>query len=92
VSGRDPVEDYRVINRELANYDRDLAERPQIIVATKIDALDEPDRLEKLRKQAKTDRKPLLEISSATNVGIRELVNAVAIRLQAEAPASTEAH
>src|SRR5580765_1094713 len=57
LSGRDPVSDYEIINRELTNYDVDLAGRPQIVVATKIDALDEPERLETLKKRAKKDRK-----------------------------------
>ena len=81
-SGRDPVEDYEIINRELANYNKELGERPQVVVATKIDALDDPGRLDRLRKQAKKDRKPFLEISSVTNQGIRELVNTVTRRLQ----------
>ena len=82
LSGRDPVSDYEIINRELANYDADLAQRPQIVVATKIDALDDPERLEKLRKRAKKDRKPFFEISSVTNVGVKPLVNAVSDRLR----------
>jgi len=77
-SGRDPVEDYEIINRELASYNEDLAERPQIVVATKLDALDEPERLEALKKRAKKDRKQFLAISSAANTGIKELVFAVA--------------
>jgi len=76
-SGRDPVEDYEIINRELASYNEDLAERPQIVVATKLDALDEPERLEALKKRAKKDRKQFLAISSAANTGIKELVFAV---------------
>src|SRR5205814_5231608 len=80
-SGRDPVSDYEIINRELANYDADLATRPQIIVATKTDALDEPERLESLKKRAKKDRKPFFAISSVTNDGIKELVNAVSAAL-----------
>src|SRR5436190_19855997 len=40
----EPVENYEVINRELAAYDAPLAARPQIVVATKVDALDEPGR------------------------------------------------
>ncbi|MGI8495664.1 MAG: GTPase ObgE [Pyrinomonadaceae bacterium] len=82
LSGRDPVEDYEIINRELANYNQDLATRPQIVVATKIDALDEPERLENLRAHAKADRKEFLQISAVTNVGTKELVSAVAKRLQ----------
>lgn len=78
LSGRDPVEDYDIINRELANYSKDLATRPQIVVATKIDALDEPERLEKLKKRAKKDRKPFFAISSVTRTGLDELVFATA--------------
>jgi len=53
ISGRDAVEDYEIINRELKNYNPELALRPQIVVATKIDALDEPERLESLSQKAK---------------------------------------
>lgn len=77
-SGREPVEDYEIINRELAAYNEDLAERPQIVVATKIDSLDDPDRLESLRKRAKKDRKPFFAISSVTGLGVQELVHEVA--------------
>ena len=84
LSGRDPISDYEIINHELANYDINLASRPQIIVATKIDALDEPERLEALKKRAKKDKKPFFAISSVTNVGVKELVSAVAAALDAE--------
>ncbi|HZT59811.1 MAG TPA: GTPase ObgE [Pyrinomonadaceae bacterium] len=82
LSGRDPVEDYEVINRELAAYDPQLAERPQIVVATKMDALDEPERLERLRQRAREDGREFFEISSVTNRGVRELVRAVARSLE----------
>ena len=87
-SGRDPVKDYEIINRELANYHQDLADRPQIVVATKIDALDDPDRLENLKKQAKRDRKEFFAISSAAGTGVKELTFAVARALDqlAETP------
>lgn len=81
LSGRDPVSDYEIINRELANYDADLAKRPQIIVATKIDAMDEPERVEALKKRAKKDKMPFFEISSVTNKGVKDLVSAVAVAL-----------
>src|SRR5947199_6111058 len=63
-SERDPVDDYEIINRELAAYDPQLAERPQIVVATKLDALDEPERLEKLKQRAREDGREFFEISS----------------------------
>jgi GTP-binding protein len=81
ISGREPVDDYEIINRELANYNRDLAARPQIVVATKIDALDEPEKMEVLRELAEKDGKPFFEISAVTNKGTRELVNFVAQKL-----------
>ena len=81
LSGRDPVEDYEIINRELAAYNEDLAARPQIVVATKIDALDEPERLNNLKDKALKDRREFLAISSVANQGIKELVNMIARRL-----------
>lgn len=81
ISGRDSDEDYRIINRELANYNQDLSERPQIVVATKLDALDEPERLENLRTLAEKDGKPFLQISAVTNQGTKELINLVAQKL-----------
>ena len=82
-SGRDPVGDYETINRELAAYDENLASRPQLVVATKIDALDEPSRLEALRERAARDGRSFHAISSATRENVRELVNAVARALDA---------
>jgi GTPase len=83
VAGRDPVSDYETINRELEAYDPNLAARPQIVVATKVDALDEPERLERLRARAERDGRPFHAISSATREGVRELAHAVARALDA---------
>jgi GTP-binding protein len=90
LSGRDPVSDYEIINSELANYDADLAARPQIVVATKTDALDEPERLENLKKRAKKDRRQFFAISSVTNDGVKELVNRVSEMLTELATEDTE--
>lgn len=81
LSGRDPISDYEIINRELSNYDPKLGARPQIVVATKIDSLDEPERLDILKKRAKKDKKAFFAISSVTNVGVKELVNALSVAL-----------
>jgi GTP-binding protein len=83
VSGRDAVGDYEAINRELLAYDAQLAERPQIVVATKVDALDEPERLENLRYRAAEDGRDFYAISAVTNTGVRELVYAVSQALNA---------
>ncbi|MFN6964183.1 MAG: GTPase ObgE [Pyrinomonadaceae bacterium] len=81
LSGRDAVHDYEVINRELAAYSPELARRPQIVVATKTDALDEPDRLVSLREAAQRDGRDFVEISSVANRGIRELISLIDRRL-----------
>ena len=90
LSGRDPVSDYEIINQELANYDADLAARPQMVVATKMDALDEPERLKNLKLRAKKDRRQFFEISSVTNQGVKGLVNSVSERLKELATENTE--
>jgi GTPase len=82
VSGREAVTDYETVNHELASYNQDLATRPQFVVATKIDALDEPERLESLKQRALADNKPFFAISSATGEGVRELLNAMAAKLE----------
>jgi GTPase len=81
VSGREAVSDYETVNRELSSYNPDLSARPQFVVATKIDALDEPERLESLKQRALDEEKPFFAISSATGAGIRELVNAISAKL-----------
>lgn len=81
ISGRDTVADYETINHELAAYNPELALREQIVVATKIDALDQPERLEALRSRARADGKLFFAISAATNQGLRELVNAIFAKL-----------
>src|SRR5215467_1619126 len=81
-SGRDPVSDYEIINRELAAYNARLAARRQIVVATKIDALDEPERLQSLRERARTDDRELFAISAVTGEGVRELILAVAAEVE----------
>jgi GTP-binding protein len=81
LSGRESVGDYEIINRELAAYSPELAERPQFVVATKLDALDEPERLESLRRRALEDGREFFEISAVTNRGVRELIQAVGRKL-----------
>jgi GTPase len=84
-SGRDPIDDFEIIRRELALYtppnearaDRvSLADRPQIVVANKIDALDDPDRLARLKARAAELGLAFHAISGATGEGIGELLEA----------------
>lgn len=82
-SGRETVSDYQTVNHELRAYNPALAEREQIVVATKIDALEDPERLETLRRQAEADGRMFLAVSAVANKGIRELIFAVAAKLDA---------
>jgi GTP-binding protein len=81
-SGRDSLSDYEVINRELEAYDEQLGERAQFVVATKIDALDDPARLERLRERAEQDGRPFFAISAVAGTGVRELLTTIARELE----------
>ncbi|HEX6188219.1 MAG TPA: GTPase ObgE [Pyrinomonadaceae bacterium] len=81
-SGRDSVSDYEVINRELGAYDVQLGERAQFVVATKIDALDDPSRLERLRERAAQDGRQFFAVSAVAGTGVRELLAAIARELE----------
>ena len=71
------VDAYKTINRELHKYDEQLAARPQIVIATKSDAVDDPERIELLKAAASTDGRQFFEISSASGKGVKELVSRV---------------
>ncbi len=73
--GRNPVEDFRIINSELREYSKALASRPQIVVANKCDILDpNSGALEDLRSEAEKSGYEFLEISAATHRGTEKLV------------------
>ena len=82
-SGREPVDDYEVITRELdlfpgrdASGER-LADKPVIVAANKIDALDEPGRLERLRAHLQARGVPLYAVSAAAGEGLGPLLEAI---------------
>ena len=71
--GRDAVEDYLTINRELLAYAPELAERPQIVVANKADMPDTSAALAALRERAQADGHPFFAVSAVTGAGIDSL-------------------
>ena len=91
-SGRpDPVEDFKVINKELESFsdrtgEHPLASKPMIVVATKIDAAN-PEKLKKLSTYAKRRKLEFHAVSAATGQGIDELKWALAERLRQPAVA-----
>jgi GTP-binding protein len=83
-SGRDPIHDFEVIADELERFsggdEEDvvaLSAKPQIAAANKIDALDDKDRLERLREYLETRGIPLYPISAATGEGMPALIEAM---------------
>jgi GTPase len=76
-SGRNPVEDFDTIREELRRFDERVAAKPQIVVATKIDALDEPARLDSLRRHVQNKRLPFVEISAVSGDGLDELLETI---------------
>lgn len=80
LTGRDPLDDYAVINRELAAYDDKLAALPQFIVLNKADVAD-PATVEALRAEFEAEDVPVFVISAATRQGLEPLVFALADRL-----------
>jgi GTP-binding protein len=83
MSGREPIDDYDVIMRELALFPgRDasgerLRDKPMIAAANKIDALDDPSRLERLRRHLQDAGIPLYPVSAATGEGVPALLEAM---------------
>ena len=78
ISGRDPVHDFEMVMEELASFSEALAEKPMIVVATKMDAAQDPERVTRLREHAAERGLPFFEISSVTGQGIDELKRAMA--------------
>jgi GTP-binding protein len=75
-SGRDPVEDFETIRRELELYNPELLEKPQLVAANKMDAVDDPTRVAALEKQAKKRKLKFFKISAVTGQGTKELIEA----------------
>lgn len=89
-TGREPTEDFQMIQAELKEFSSEnsplkplngdsspLMEKQQLVVATKIDALDEPQRLEQLRDALKITGLPLYEISAVTGEGLSQLLEGI---------------
>jgi GTPase len=75
-SGRDAVEDLDTVRRELELFQPTLAAKPQIVAANKIDALDDEERVAKLKRRASKLRLPFFKISGVTGAGVPELLEA----------------
>ncbi len=76
IEGRDPVSDVYAINKELKNYNEDLAKRPQVIAANKMDAVafDAEDPVEKLKQEFEPQGIKVFSISAVSGQGMKELL------------------
>jgi len=77
-SENDPVNEFEIIERELRAFSEEVAEKPVIVVATKLDATTDRTKLEKLEAYAKKRGLPFFAISSATGEGVQKLVRGMA--------------
>jgi len=78
----DPVQAFAIINNELLAFSRELGEKPMIVAASKLDATSDRARLEELRDFCAQRDLPFHAISAATGEGVRDLVLAIASRLE----------
>jgi len=86
-TGRDPVHDFEIVMSELASFSEDLARKPMIVVATKLDAAQDPERVASLEALARERGLPFFKISSATGEGLPALKRAMAESVLAPVPA-----
>ncbi len=75
-SGRDAVEDFDTIRKELKLYNPELLKKPHLVAANKIDAIDDPKRVTALEKRAKKLKLKFFEISAVAGTGVKELIEA----------------
>ncbi len=81
MEGRNPYEDYVTINNELEQYNLRLMERPQIIVANKMDMPGAEENLAQFKNKL-TEDYPIFPISAVTRIGIRELLFAITDKIE----------
>ena len=87
VEGRDPVDDYRVIQKELSHYDETLAEKTFLVVANKMDVTGADENLKRFKESLGIDPFP---VSAATQEGIKELKNHIIKALEALPPVTVK--
>ena len=71
--GRDPVKDYELINKELADFNKKLLDKPQIIIANKMDIEGSQKNLEEFKKKVKDIK--IFEVSAVTNKGLQDVAD-----------------
>ncbi|MDP9170829.1 MAG: GTPase ObgE [Acidobacteriota bacterium] len=88
-TGRDPEHDFEALMKELESFNEDLAKKPMLVIASKMDVSQDPEMVGALRRLAEARNLPFFELSSATGQGIEALKFALAERVLPETPKST---
>lgn len=78
LEGRDPLEDYETINKELKEFDEKLILKPQVIIANKMDLEGAKENLERFKKKYNI---PVYEVSAITNKGLDKVLIKIADEL-----------
>jgi len=89
-SGREPEDDFAVVMGELSSFSEDLVRKPMILVATKLDAAQDPGRVGRVEALAREHGLPFFGISSVTGQGLAALKRAMAeavLTVAADTPA-----
>ena len=73
IEGRNPIDDFEAINRELENFSEELAEAPQIVAANKSD-MATAEQIDEFRKYIENKGLAFFEISAATTIGTQDLI------------------
>lgn len=88
--GRDPLDDFRIINNELELYSPALAQKKQIVAANKIDLIEDPSRIEELRKAIESKGYQFFPVCTLNGEGLKPLLEAAWTILQEEPEVSFE--
>src|SRR5213079_1613688 len=83
-TGRDPVDDFETVRKELELFDPKFAAKPQLVAANKMDAMDDESRVKNLEKRAKKLKLPLFRVSGVSGDGVPALLEAMWKYLAAE--------
>lgn len=79
IEGRNPIDDYETIMKELENFNKSLIQKPQIIIANKMDIPSSTKNLEEFKKKINL---PIYEISAIESIGVNEVIDALADLLE----------
>src|SRR5436190_100717 len=85
-SGRDPVEDFEAVQRELSLFSPALGAKPQVVAATKTDAISDPALVDQLKRHVEALGLPFVQISAVSGDGINRLLEAMWRHLAARQP------